>query len=154
MFTQWALRPDSGGPGRNRGGLGAIYEIEALAEDGADVFLIGERGKFPPFGVNGGGSAALNRFVYETDGGEVVPPLVSKVTDVRVRRGQKVRLETPGGGGFGDPAAREPDRVARDVRLGYVSRAAARRDYQVVLREDGSLDEAATARARAVASAK
>src|SRR5579859_1651312 len=70
MFTQWALRPDSGGPGRNRGGLGAIYEIEALAEDGADVFLIGERGKFPPFGVNGGGSAALNRFVYESDGGE------------------------------------------------------------------------------------
>ena len=45
MFTQWALRPDSGGPGRNRGGLGAIYEVEALAEAGADVFLIGERGK-------------------------------------------------------------------------------------------------------------
>ena len=64
MFTQWALRPDSGGPGRHRGGLGAIYEIEALAEAGADVFLLGERGKYPPFGVNGGGQAALNRFVY------------------------------------------------------------------------------------------
>ena len=67
MFTQWALRPDSGGPGQHRGGLGAIYEIEALAEGGADVFLLGERGKYPPFGVNGGGPAALNRFVYETD---------------------------------------------------------------------------------------
>ena len=55
MFTQWALRPDSGGPGRHRGGLGAIYEIEALADGGADVFLLGERGKYPPFGVNGGG---------------------------------------------------------------------------------------------------
>ncbi len=149
MFTQWALRPDSGGAGRHRGGLGAIYEVEALAEGGADVFLIGERGKFPPFGVNGGKSAALNRFVYETDAGEATPKLVSKITDVAIRHGQKVRLETPGGGGFGDPATREPERVARDVRLGYVSREAARRDYKVVLRQDGSLDQAATANERA-----
>jgi N-methylhydantoinase B len=150
MFTQWALRPDSGGPGRHRGGLGAIYEIEALAEDGADVFLIGERGKYPPFGVNGGGAAALNRFVYDTDQGETTPPLVSKVTDARIRRGQKVRLETPGGGGFGDPAMREPERVVADVRRGYISRETARRDYKVVLRGDGSLDPGATAKAHAV----
>src|SRR5678816_3858461 len=44
MFTQWALRPDSGGPGKHRGGLGAIYEIEALADGGAEVFLLGQRG--------------------------------------------------------------------------------------------------------------
>ncbi len=143
MFTQWALRPDSGGPGLHRGGLGAIYEIEVLAEGGADVFLIGERGKFPPFGVNGGGPAALNRFVYETDQGEKTPPLVSKITDVKIRRGQKVRLETPGGGGFGDPAERDPGLVARDVRLGYVTREAARRDYKVVLRDDLAPDPAA-----------
>jgi N-methylhydantoinase B len=149
MFTQWALRPDSGGPGRHRGGLGAIYEVEALAEGGADVFLIGERGKFPPFGVNGGGPAALNRFVYDTDSGEATPPMVSKITDIRIRRGQKVRLETPGGGGFGDPATRDPARVARDVRLGYVSRAAVLDAYKVVLRADGTVDPDATARARA-----
>jgi N-methylhydantoinase B len=149
MFTQWALRPDSAGPGKHRGGLGAIYEIEVLADGGADVFLIGERGKFPPFGVNGGGKAALNRFVYDTDAGEATPPLVSKITDVKIRRSQKVRLETPGGGGFGDPAKRDPERVARDVRFGYVSREAARRDYKIVLRNDGSADEAATAKARA-----
>jgi len=149
MFTQWALRPDSGGAGNHRGGLGAIYEVEALADDGADVFLIGERGKYPPFGVNGGKSAALNRFVYETDDGEVAPPFVSKVTDVKIRRGQKVRLETPGGGGFGDPATREVAQVARDVRLGYISRAAALREYKVALRADGSLDAEATERARA-----
>jgi N-methylhydantoinase B len=64
MFTQWALRPDSGGPGRHRGGLGAVYEIEVLADGGAEVFLLGERGKYPPFGVNGGGAAARNRFIY------------------------------------------------------------------------------------------
>jgi N-methylhydantoinase B len=148
MFTQWALRPDSAGPGQHRGGLGAIYEIEALDNDGADVFLIGERGKYPPFGVNGGKPAALNRFIYETDRGEEIPPLVSKVTDIKIRRGQKVRLETPGGGGFGDPAVREPALVARDVRLGYVSREAARRDYKVVLRDDGEPDAAATAKTR------
>jgi N-methylhydantoinase B len=130
MFTQWALRPDSGGPGKHRGGLGAIYEIEALADGGAEVFLLGERGKYPPPGANGGGPASLNRFVYETDGGEKTPPLVSKVTDVKIKRGQKVRLETPGGGGFGDPATRDPERVARDVRLGYVTAEAAARDYK------------------------
>jgi N-methylhydantoinase B len=149
VFTQWALRPDSGGPGQHRGGLGAIYEIEVLAEGGADVFLIGERGKFPPFGVNGGGPAALNRFVYETDQGEKTPPLISKITDIRIRCGQKVRLETPGGGGFGDPAERDPASVARDVRLGYVTREAARRDYKVALGDDLAPDLAATAKARA-----
>jgi N-methylhydantoinase B len=151
MFTQWALRPDSGGPGRHRGGLGAIYEIEVLADEGAEVFLLGERGKFPPFGVNGGKPAALNRFVYDTESGEATPPLVSKTTDVRVRRGQKVRLETPGGGGFGDPWARDPQRVARDVRLGYVSRTMARRDYKVALREDGTPDVEATSKLRSPA---
>jgi N-methylhydantoinase B len=149
MFTQWALRPNSGGAGRHRGGLGAIYEIEPLADGGAEVFLLGERGKYPPFGVNGGGPAMLNRFVYETDSGEATPPLVSKVTDVKIKRGQKVRLETPGGGGFGDPATRDPERVARDVRFGYISRGAAKNDYKVVLRPDGSVDATATASARA-----
>jgi N-methylhydantoinase B len=148
MFTQWALRPDSGGAGQHRGGLGAIYEVTTLSESGAEVFLLGERGKYPPFGVNGGESAALNRFIYETDTGERTPPLVSKVTDIKIRPGQKVRLETPGGGGFGNPASRDPSRVARDVRLGYVSRDAARRDYKVALRPDGAVDNAATAALR------
>jgi N-methylhydantoinase B len=153
MFTQWALRPDSAGPGFHRGGLGAIYEVEALADGGAEVFLLGERGKFPPFGVNGGKAAALNRFFYPTDGGERSPPLTSKITDVHIRRGQRVRLETPGGGGFGDPRTRDPARVARDVALGYVSRQAASRDYGVAFCEDGSVDASATAQLRREARA-
>src|SRR5204863_4053306 len=119
------------------------------ADDGAEVFLLGERGKYPPPGAVGGKPAALNRFVYDTDNGEATPPLVSKITDVKLRCGQKVRLETPGGGGFGDPLTREPDKVVRDVRLGYLGREAARRDYGVVLNSDGSLDAHATKRARA-----
>ena len=143
-FTQWALRPDSGGPGLHRGGLGAIYEIEALAKGDTDVFLLGERGKYPPFGVAGGQPARLNAFYYQTKDGEKTPPLVSKITDVKIAKGQKVRLETPGGGGFGDPMQRDPAMVARDVGLGYVSHDAALDDYGVVVRDDGSVDRAAT----------
>jgi N-methylhydantoinase B len=121
MFTQWSLRPDSGGAGRHRGGLGAIYEVEVLSPGGADVSLIGERGKYPPFGVAGGGPAALNRFVYDTVDGPKSPPMVTKVTDIHIDQGQRVRLETPGGGGYGLASERSAEAQARDVRLGYVS---------------------------------
>ena len=153
LFTQWALRPDSAGPGLHRGGLGAIYEIEALASSGADVFLLGERGRFAPFGVNGGEEAALNRFFWQTDEGEKSPPLASKITDVRIAKGRRVRLETPGGGGWGPAASRDPATVARDVRLGYVSTAAARDRYGVAVSDDGVLDADGTAALRAGRSA-
>ena len=122
IFTQWALRPDSAGAGQHRGGLGAIYEIEVLTD--ASVSLLGERGKAAPFGVNGGEPAALNRFSWQTDDGVRSPPMVSKITDVSIRAGQRVRLETPGGGGWGDPARRDPEAARRDVALGYRSVAA------------------------------
>jgi N-methylhydantoinase B len=147
-FTQWALRPDSGGPGLHRGGLGAIYEIAPLMEGDTDVFLLGERGKFPPFGVNGGKAAALNRFSYRDAAGEHGVPLVTKTTDVKIDRAGFVRLESPGGGGFGDPRRRDPSQVARDVRLGYVTRESASAHYAVALRADGSVDDGATAELR------
>jgi N-methylhydantoinase B len=153
IFTQWALRPDSAGPGTHRGGLGAIYEVEALAPGGADVNLLGERGKYPPRGVNGGGPAACNRFYYRTSAGEASPPMVSKITDVHVERGWRVRIESPGGGGWGDPMARDPGLVARDVRLGYVSPGMALAQYGVVVDADTGLDEAATRAARSGAPA-
>jgi N-methylhydantoinase B len=153
MFTQWALRPDSAGAGQHRGGLGAVYEIEVLAKSGADVFLLGERGRFAPFGANGGAPAALNRFFWQTDTGEASPPLASKVTDVKIRGGQRVRLETPGGGGFGPPAARAPEAVARDVRLGYVGADLAQSIYKVSITAAGEVDPAATARLRRGAAA-
>jgi N-methylhydantoinase B len=144
LFTQWALRPDSAGAGLHRGGFGAIYEIEALSPGGADAFLLGERGRYAPFGVNGGGAAALNVFSWQTDTGRAHPPLASKVTDVKIRQGQRVRLETPGGGGWGDPLGRDAALVARDVRLGYISAASAQNDYRAVVASNGELDVAAT----------
>lgn len=151
LFTQWALRPNSAGAGTHRGGFGALYEIEALTD--ADVFLLGERGKFPPFGVAGGQPGALNRFFWQTDGGECSPPMVSKIADVKIRAGQRLRLETPGGGGWGDPKARDPRAVARDVRLGFIGTEAAARDYAAVVSLEGLVDERATTALRAGAAA-
>jgi N-methylhydantoinase B len=143
MFTQWALRPDSGGPGRHRGGLGAIYEIELLEQE-ADVFLFGERGRFPPQGVCGGGPAALNRFIYQQDDGPHEPPMASKIVGVKLKRGQRVRIESPGGGGYGPARERDVAAVAEDVRLGYVTPEAAASAYGVVIGAAGEVDRRAT----------
>jgi len=121
-FTQWALRPDSGGAGKYRGGLGAVYEIELL-EQSADAFIFGERGKFAPKGVLGGGEAALNVFTYENDGTWHVPPAISKMVGIKLKQGERVRLETPGGGGYGRAEERDPMAVANDLRLGYITKA-------------------------------
>ena len=77
----------------------------------------------------GGGEGALNRFSWTTSKGTFTPPLASKVTGVRIAKGERIRLETPGGGGYGDPSERDPERIARDIRLGYVSEAAAVETY-------------------------
>ncbi|MEM0937044.1 MAG: hydantoinase B/oxoprolinase family protein [Pseudomonadota bacterium] len=143
-FTQWALRQDSGGPGRYRGGLGAVYEI-ALLEDEADAFLFGERGKVPPRGVCGGADGAANRFTYEQADGVHAPPMISKMVGIHLKKGQKVRLETPGGGGYGDPETRRAEAVAADVVEGYVTPTAARDVYCVALTDSGGVDAAATA---------
>ena len=119
-FTQWALRPDSGGDGKHRGGLGAIYEIELL-EENAELFLFGERGRFPPKGVVNGGDGALNRFTYPLDGKMTHPPMASKLHGAKLKKGDRVRLETPGGGGYGDPQDRRSEDRARDLALGYIS---------------------------------
>ena len=74
--------------------------------------------------------------------------MVSKMVGIRLDRGQRVRLETPGGGGYGDPWTRDPDAVARDVRLGFVSAARALSDFGVAVSPDGRIDEVLTERAR------
>jgi N-methylhydantoinase B len=128
MFRQWALRPDSAGAGQHRGGLGAVYEIELL-EENATAFLFGERGRFAPQGVVEGGPGAMNRFGYEQADGWHRPPLASKMLGIKLTKGQAVRLETPGGGGYGPAATRTPEAVARDVALGYLTPEAATENY-------------------------
>ena len=134
IFRQWALRDGSGGTGMHRGGLGAVYEIEVMDES-AEAFLFGERGRFAPKGIAGGGDAAKNVFHYEQDDGWHEPALTSKMVGIPLKKGQRVRLETPGGGGYGQPPERPAAQVARDVSLGYIDAAAADEAYGTAWRE-------------------
>lgn len=120
MFKQWALRPDSAGAGMHRGGMGATYEIEVL-EESATAFLFGERGRFAPKGAAGGGDAAMNVFAYEQADGWHTPPMASKMVGIKLQRGQSVRLDTPGGGGYGPAADRAASDVAKDVAGGLLT---------------------------------
>jgi N-methylhydantoinase B len=138
-----ALREDSGGPGRWRGGLGLAREVRVLA-DGARLSVLAEKAVLPPFGVCGGGAGAPNRFWVRRAGTAVEPsPLPGKVSAFPLERDDVVVMETSGGGGFGDPLAREPERVLADVRQGYVTAGAAAGVYGVVLGDRG-IDDAAT----------
>ena len=119
-FTQWSLRADSGGKGQYRGGLGAIYEIEVL-EDGADVFIFGERGKASPKGIAGGEQAKANVFSYLNNGQWYKPPMASKMMGIHIQRGERVRLETPGGGGWGKAEDRDAKAIAYDMAMGYIT---------------------------------
>ena len=128
MFKQWALRPDSAGAGMHRGGMGATYEIEVL-EESATAFLFGERGRFAPKGAAGGGEAALNVFSYQQADGWHTPPMASKMVGIKLQRGQSVRLDTPGGGGYGAAADRSATDVARDVAGGLLTPEYATKTY-------------------------
>lgn len=119
-FTQWALRPDSGGQGEYRGGLGAVYEIELLEQE-AKVALFGERGRYAPQGVVNGEAGAMNRFQFEQAEGWEEPPMASKMVGIHIERGQRVRLETPGGGGYGKAEHRSEAAIEADRQKGYIS---------------------------------
>jgi N-methylhydantoinase B len=121
-FTQWALRADSGGDGQHRGGLGAVYEIELLEEQ-ADVFIFGERGLHAPKGIHGGGPGAKNAFSYESNGAWCTPPMVSKMVGIQLHRGERVRLQTPGGGGWGEATLRTSEARSADEKMRYVSQS-------------------------------
>jgi len=135
MFRQWALRQDSAGAGEHQGGLGAVYEIEVLEEQGAEAFLFGERGCYPPKGIAGGSDAALNRFEYQQSKDWLIPPMTSKMRGIRLHPGEAVRLETPGGGGYGPAADRDPVKVSEDVRRELISEAHADQCYGPAWRE-------------------
>jgi N-methylhydantoinase B len=143
-----ALREDSGGPGRWRGGLGLTRAVRILAPR-TRLSVLAERAVLPPFGVCGGGAGATNRFWIRRDGRAVQPsPLPGKVSAFPVEEGDVLLMESSGGGGFGEALAREPALVVADVAEGYVTPVAAETIYGVVL-SDGALDAAATTARRA-----
>jgi N-methylhydantoinase B len=107
-----------------------------------------ERTQCAPWGLEGGHEALANRISVRRADGTVVTPPNGKLYSYQLDPGDVYVVESGGGGGFGDSLDRPTATVAEDVRLGYVSAEAARRDYAVVFDEGLNVDEAATARQR------
>lgn len=143
----YALRRDSGGAGRFRGGLGLVFEFEVLAPDCLVTVRGQERHRFRPWGLNGG-LCGEKASAYLRRAGQAEFEPIAKIDSLRVNEGDMVRILTPGGGGYGCPFEREPAAVLEDVLDGLVSPCAARNVYGVVI-SDGRIDEEATRQRRA-----
>ncbi|QDZ00307.1 hydantoinase B/oxoprolinase family protein [Nitratireductor mangrovi] len=145
-LLRYGIVPDSGGPGRFRGGCGIVREYEVLAEDAVLAVRI-DSVKNPPWGIDGGMGGGAGRATVNpgTDRERVLAPLSD---GNRLVRGDILRMETGGGGGHGHPFERPTDRVLEDVLGGFVSVEAARERYGVVI-DGGAVDADATARLRA-----
>jgi len=130
---EYALRPDSCGPGEHRGGLGLIRQYRLLADE-AVLQLRADRTENPPYGLFGGGRAAPSLNILDPGGSAEALP--SKVTRT-LRGGEVIRHEQAGGGGYGDPLSREPELVAADVADEKISRAFAEQHFGVVMLAEG-----------------
>src|SRR5579863_3821908 len=143
MFRRREFREGSGGAGKYRGGLGQVIELGGA--DGMPVAMLCnfERINNPARGRDGGGKGAPGQVslgsgkAIRSKGRQTIPG------------GDFIRLELPGGGGFGDPATRDADQVALDVADGLIDAATAREAYRVALDAAGEVDPAATAKLRA-----
>lgn len=120
LYRRYALHEGSGGAGKFRGGFGLDYEIELLRGTARTSFVM-DHGLRGPQGALGGSDGAVNRVEVLRAGETWVPPHLSKAQDVVLSPGDRVRVRTPGGGGYGNPSDRDPSRVAEDVRLGRYS---------------------------------
>ena len=142
MIERHALRQDSGGAGRQRGGLGTEVVVRARAPITVDVQA--ERMHCPPWGIDGAHAGFGNQVTVRLDGAEKTDMPNAKVRNQRLKKGDALILRAGGGGGFGPAEGRDPVKVADDVRQGYVSRDAARDLYKVETTADGGLDKERT----------
>ncbi|MCM2476017.1 methylhydantoinase [Rhizobium sp. CG5] len=147
LYHRYALREGSGGAGHHRGGFGLDYEIELRRGDATASFVM-DHGRFGPPGALGGKDGQPNTVTVWRDGIAMTPEHLSKAQDIPLKPGDRVRVRTPGGGGYGDPLTRDPQAVAEDVRLGRYSVADAGALFGVELDQAGRPDLAATERRR------
>jgi N-methylhydantoinase B len=132
MYECHALRTDSGGAGKFRGGIGVEVKVRPLH----DFYLSRntDRIKCPPWGLHGAGQGAVNETLIERQGKREVLP--GKFSHLLVKPGETVTFLTAGGGGYGNPSQRDPASVQCDVVLGYVSETAARESYISSVRQN------------------
>jgi N-methylhydantoinase B len=142
VFHRREFRDGSGGAGKHRGGLGQVIEIGGAGANPLALLCNFERVKNPARGRDGGRSGAPGTVTLRS--GRPIRPKGRQTVPPR----DAIRLELPGGGGFGDPRARDPESVREDVRDGLISADEAHRDYGVVIDARGEIDLAATARIR------
>ena len=133
MFEYFALRENSGGAGRYRGGDGTTYRIRPWSD--TIVSVMGDRHDAAPFGLAGGGSADVNDVVVHQDGEDRVPPMRTKLARRTLHDGDWITVSSPGGGGHGDPLTRPAEEVERDLNLGYITPESAERDFGAVIAE-------------------
>ena len=153
-ILRYELIPDSGGPGRFRGGLGTLREVVSWAKEGRLVGR-GLRQVVGAPGLQGGGKGRTGRFLMDA-GTPQEQRLQANFSDLPIESGHTIRIETPAGAGFGAPFTRDPVRVLADVISGKVSVAAAREFYGVSVVQDGrslTIDQEETAALRRVSDA-
>jgi N-methylhydantoinase B len=119
IWEEVALRPDSGGAGAWRGGCGTAMRFRVTQP--AVMSFLGDRARHRPFGIAGGGGGGLLELRVETKNGVFGGPGTAKLRGVRMEPGDTFEVLMPGGGGYGRPEDRTPDRLARDLDLGYVT---------------------------------
>jgi N-methylhydantoinase B len=150
-LTRFELIQDSGGAGQFRGGLGLRREYLNLAD--ARFSIRSMKHTIAPHGSNGGKTGRTGDIWINPDTA-TAKRLPTRYADYPLKEGDIFRLDTPGGGGFGDPLARDPAQVVSDVAQGYISAEAAERDYGVVIDKTGhGVNQAATAKRRAALKA-
>jgi N-methylhydantoinase B len=126
LYRRYALHEGSGGAGQHRGGFGLDYEIELLRGQARASFVM-DHGRTGPQGAQGGQDGAVNRVEILKGDQVIIPDHLSKAQDIALSPGDRVRVQTPGGGGYGEPAMRDPKAIAEDVRLGRYSAEQAKR---------------------------
>jgi len=145
LVEQRALRPDSGGAGKYRGGLGIDMQVRNFV-DGLWNFEQAKRYACPPWGLWGGGAGETGGYLLRPAGAEAFA--VASGARRPIVRDSDVIVRTGGGGGWGDPFERDLAAVRNDVLESYVSVSAAREQYGVAISEDGIIDEARTVQLR------
>lgn len=147
-LNQFKIRTDSGGPGKNRGGMGLVKEYETLMEE-TSLYLWFERSKLPAWGIQEGKSGMPPKVLVRDATGQIKSELL-KENGYCLNKGWKVTTYTGGGGGYGDPYKREPERVLDDFLNEYISQEHAQNEYGVVITEAGTIDYEATKKLRSL----
>ncbi len=120
LYHRYALHDGSGGAGQHRGGFGLDYEIELLRGNARASFVM-DHGRTGPQGALGGQDGAVNRVEVTRNGVTTIPEHLSKAQDIALAPGDRVRVRTPGGGGYGPPELRDQALIEEDLRLGRYS---------------------------------